>query len=331
MSTRLLVGAGGEEGRLVDQIGEIRPGEARGAAGDDGGLHVLGRRDLAHVHLEDLLAPAHVGQGHHHLAVEAPGAQQGRVEHVGAVGGGDDDDALVALEAVHLHQELVQGLLALVVTAAQAGPAVAAHRVDLVDEDDAGGVLLGLLEHVAHPRGAHAHEHLHEVRAGDGEEGHLGLAGDGPGQQGLARARGADHQHALGDLAAELLELGSGSRRKSTISATSSLASSAPATSWKVTLTWSSESMRARLLPKDMAPRPPPPPCIWRMKKIQSPIRMNSGNQLIRICHQDRRLLRGRRLDGDVVVEQVPHQAVVAGAVGGERWPDALTPSMVRP
>ncbi len=55
-----------------------------------------------------------------------------------------------------------------------------------------------------------------------------------------------------------------GSRRNSTSSATSSLASSTPATSLKVILTWSSPSMRARLLPKDMAPRPPPP-CIWRI------------------------------------------------------------------
>jgi len=57
-----------------------------------------------------------------------------------------------------------------------------------------------------------------------------------------------------------------GSFRKSTISATSSLASSTPATSAKVTVTWSSDSSRARLLPNDIAPRPPAPPCIWRMK-----------------------------------------------------------------
>ena len=57
-----------------------------------------------------------------------------------------------------------------------------------------------------------------------------------------------------------------GSLRKSTISATSSFASSIPATSANVTLTWSSDRSRARLLPKDIAPRPPAPPCIWRMK-----------------------------------------------------------------
>jgi hypothetical protein len=163
-----------------------------------------------------------------------PGAQQRRVEHVRAVGGGDDDDALVALEAVHLDQQLVQRLLALVIAAAQAGAAMAADRVDLVDEDDAGRVLLGLLEHVAHARGADADEHLDEVRAGDGEERHLGLAGDGAGQQGLAGAGRADHQHALRDLAAERWNFLRVLQELDDL-LTSSLASSTPATSAKVT------------------------------------------------------------------------------------------------
>ena len=106
------------------------------------------------------------------------------------------------LEAVHLDQQLVERLLALVVAAAEAGTTMPADGVDLVDEDDAGGVLLALLEQVAHPGGADADEHLDEVRAGDREERDVGLAGDRPGQQGLAGSGRAYQQHALGDLAA---------------------------------------------------------------------------------------------------------------------------------
>ena len=207
MRTMRCVGARGEQRRLVDEVGEVRAGESRRAARDQRRLDVVGQRHAAHVHAQDLLAAAHVRQRHHDLAVEAARAQQRRIEHVGTVGRGDDDDAFVAFEAVHLDQQLVQRLLALVVTAAEAGAAMAADRVDLVDEDDAGRVLLRLLEHVAHARGADADEHLDEVGAGDREERHLGLAGDGPRQQRLAGAGRADHQHALGDLAAELLEL----------------------------------------------------------------------------------------------------------------------------
>ena len=66
-----------------------------------------------------------------------PGAQQRRVEDVGPVRGRDQDDVVLQLEPVHLDEELVQGLLALVVAAAEAGAAMAADRVDLVHEDDA--------------------------------------------------------------------------------------------------------------------------------------------------------------------------------------------------
>src|SRR5207253_9881745 len=110
-------------------------------------------------------------------------------------------------EAVHLDEELVEGLLALVVTATQARAAMAADRVDLVDEDDAGGVLLALLEEIAHAARAHADEHLDEVRAGDAEERHARLARDGAREQRLARDGRAHQQNALRDAAAELGEL----------------------------------------------------------------------------------------------------------------------------
>ena len=85
---------------------------------------------------------------------------------------------------------------------AQAGAALAPHRVDLVDEDDAGTGLLGLLEQIADPRGTDADEHLDEVRTGDGEERHPGLACYRAGQQRLAGSRWSVQQHALGDLGA---------------------------------------------------------------------------------------------------------------------------------
>ncbi len=56
------------------------------------------------------------------------------------------------------------------------------------------------------------------------------------------------------------------------------MASSQPATSAKVTVLADSSIMRARDLPKEKAP-PLPPPCIWRMKKIHTPISSSMGNQ----------------------------------------------------
>ncbi|MNL14146.1 hypothetical protein D3C87_1350760 [compost metagenome] len=102
---------------------------------------------------------------------------------------------------------MVQRLLALVVAAAQTGAAVTTDGVDFIDEDDARRILLRLLEHVAHAAGADADEHLDEIRARNREEGHARLARHRARQQGLAGAGRADQQRALGDLAAQTLEL----------------------------------------------------------------------------------------------------------------------------
>ena len=58
------------------------------------------------------------------LAVEAARPQECWVEDVRPVGGRDDDHSVAGLEAVHLDQQLVERLLALVVAAADARAAV---------------------------------------------------------------------------------------------------------------------------------------------------------------------------------------------------------------
>ena len=76
----------------------------------------------------------------------------------------------------------------------QANAPLATNRVDLIDEDDGRGLLPGPLEEVPHPGGANADKHLHELGAGDAEEGHAGFPGHGLGHQGFAGTRRAFHQ-----------------------------------------------------------------------------------------------------------------------------------------
>ena len=207
MPMTFLLRRAGEDRGLVDEVGEVGAGEARRLARDALDVDALVERLALGVDLEDRDAALHVRAVEDDLAVEAARAQERRVEDVGAVGGGDDDHVRVRVEAVHLDEDLVEGLLALVVRAAEAGAALAADRVDLVDEDDARRVALGLVEQVAHAAGADADEHLDELGAGDAEERHAGLAGDGARHQRLAGARRADEQHAARDARAERVEL----------------------------------------------------------------------------------------------------------------------------
>ena len=98
---------------------------------------------------EDVFAAADVGLVDEHLAVEPAGAEQGRVQHFGTVGRAHDDDALARVEAVHLGEQLVQRLLALLVTAHRRLDAHLAERVQFVDEDNARRLGIGLGEQVA--------------------------------------------------------------------------------------------------------------------------------------------------------------------------------------
>jgi hypothetical protein len=159
------------------------------------------------VNEQDAFASLDVGPIHDDAAIETPGAEERRIEHVGTVGRGDEDHAFVRLEAVHLDQQLVQRLLTFVVTATETGTAMASDRVDFVDEHDAGGVLLALLEEVADARGADADEHLDEIGAADREERDVRLTGDRASEQGLARSGRAHQEHAFGNAAAKLLKL----------------------------------------------------------------------------------------------------------------------------
>eukprot|EP00962_Isochrysis_galbana_P031896 scaffold10429_cov122-Isochrysis_galbana.AAC.2 len=175
----LLLEMGGVQRRLVDKVGQVSPREAGRGARQHLDVHVGVQRHRLRVQVEHLPPAANVRKRHHYIGVEPARPDERPVEGFGEVGGGDDDDAGVLLEPVHLDQQLVQRhlhrLLFLWV-------AVRSDGVDLVDEDDARRTLLGCREEVAHPLGADADKHLLELGARHVEEGHARLARHRPRQ-----------------------------------------------------------------------------------------------------------------------------------------------------
>ena len=123
---------------LVHEVFQIRAGETGSRAGDLLEIHVLAQRLVLGMDLEDVLSALYIRSSHRNLSVEAARTKNGGIKHVHTVGGRHDNDALVDAESVHLHKELVQGLLALVVRTAEACTSAPRHRVDLIDENDAG-------------------------------------------------------------------------------------------------------------------------------------------------------------------------------------------------
>ena len=130
---------------------------------------------------QNFLAAFYIGQINGYLAIETAGAKQSGIENIGAVGSGDDNNAFLSIESVHLDEQGIEGLFALVVAAPDAMAAMATDCVNFVDENDAGRGFLSLLKHVADAAGADADKHLDEIGTADGKEWDIGLAGDGAG------------------------------------------------------------------------------------------------------------------------------------------------------
>ena len=158
------------------------------------------------MHPENGFAPANVRQIDCYLPVKTSGTQQGWVQHIRPVRGGDDNNAFLGVKAVHFDQQRVEGLFTFIVATPKPVSPAPPDSVNFIDENQTGRILARLFEHVAHPAGADADKHFHEIGPADAEKRGVRLAGDGLGEQRFPRAGGTHHQYALGDSPAELLE-----------------------------------------------------------------------------------------------------------------------------
>src|SRR5215469_699338 len=83
---------------------------------------------------------------------------------------------------------------------------MAPDRVNFIDENDAGSVLLALFKQVADAAGAHANKHFDKIGAGNREEGNVRFPRDGTCQQGFAGSGRPHQQDAFGNTSPQFLE-----------------------------------------------------------------------------------------------------------------------------
>ena len=91
---------------------------------------------------------------------------------------------------------MVESLFPFVVPASQTGAPVTSHRIDFIDENDAGGILLALIEEIPDPRCPDPDKHFDKIRPADAEERNIRLSGNGSGQQGFSRP-GLPHEQQI--------------------------------------------------------------------------------------------------------------------------------------
>src|SRR5208283_4589816 len=158
------------------------------------------------MNIQNSFSASNVGLVDCHVPVETTGPQQCRVEYFGAVCRGHYDYSGPWIETVHLNQELVQCLLPFIMTPDGIQPACLPQSVQLVHENDAWSVILGLAEKIADTRCPNANKHLDELRTAHAEERHSGLSRYGARKQSLASSGCPDKQNPFGNFASKLLE-----------------------------------------------------------------------------------------------------------------------------
>ena len=205
---QLGTGTGAQQRGLVEHVRQIGARETRRTHGDHMQVDVRHERLALGMDLQNRLAAFQIRGFDGNLTVETSWTQQRRVKHIWAVRRGDNNQVRIVVKAVHLDEQLIEGLLAFVVPAAHAGATLAADSVDFVDKDDGRGVLLRLVEQFAHTGGAKADEHLDEVRAGSRVERHARLACDGAREQRLTGSWRTVEQHTARNAGTQGLVLG---------------------------------------------------------------------------------------------------------------------------
>src|SRR2546421_5496675 len=148
---------------FVDEISDVGTHHTWGSTSNRNQVYICRQRNAVCVNLENGQAPIPVRSLYCHTAVEATWAQERFVQPIGPVGRCDDHNCLVCIKAIHFHQQLVQGLLSLVVTI-DAASTLPTHGINFVDEDDARSRLLGLVEEITHTACADTDQHLDKLR-----------------------------------------------------------------------------------------------------------------------------------------------------------------------
>mmetsp|Transcript_75506 Transcript_75506/g.161761 ORF Transcript_75506/g.161761 Transcript_75506/m.161761 type:complete len:274 (+) Transcript_75506:100-921(+) len=199
-------GTDSEHARLSADVPHVSAIEAVGELHNGLPINVAVLRDADRVDLQDIDARLLIRQRDFHLPVQSARAQQGRVEGVWTVRRHDDLHTAQVVESIDLIQKLHERALDLAVSRGSLREPLTSDGIDLVHENDARLVLLGVAEHLADDARALSDVLVDDGRSDDLEEVGGHIVGHGPGQQGLAGARGSVEEHALGRLDSNALE-----------------------------------------------------------------------------------------------------------------------------
>jgi hypothetical protein len=114
------------------------------------------------VDAQDASAALEIGEVDSDLTIKTSRTEKSRVKDIDTIGSSNGNDTRVSIETIHLHQNLIHSLFALVITSSISRTTLTTDGIDLID--DARSVLPGLTEDITHTRSTNTNKHLNEFR-----------------------------------------------------------------------------------------------------------------------------------------------------------------------
>ena len=152
----------GMESAFIYQIGKVSSGAAGCILCDSFQINILRHFDCFCMHPQNRLSAGNIRQFEWNAPVKTPWPQQRFVKNFRFVRCRQDHHAFFRGKTVHFIQQLVERLVPLIISGDSRQVTALADRIDFINEDDAGGFCLGLIEQISHPGCSDTDKHLHK-------------------------------------------------------------------------------------------------------------------------------------------------------------------------
>ena len=154
----------GNQGSFIANVGDVCSAESRSLTGQKVYINAVVGFQRSQVHVKNGFPFLEVRHVHIDLPVKTTSTHEGAVQNVSPVGGRQNDDTTVCAKSIHLRQQLVEGVFALII-GAHAGIFApgSTNGINFVNEHNARTLVFGLLEQIADTACPHTHEHFHEI------------------------------------------------------------------------------------------------------------------------------------------------------------------------
>mmetsp|Transcript_27199 Transcript_27199/g.39835 ORF Transcript_27199/g.39835 Transcript_27199/m.39835 type:complete len:387 (+) Transcript_27199:1186-2346(+) len=146
------------------------------------GIDILIQFHVTGVNTEHFQTAIFIGNTNVNFTIKTSKTTKSRINSVGAVGTSNNNDGSTLFQPIHERKHLTNntsfylpiGLFTFW-----------CNGINLINKDNAGGILLGLGEDITDTGSSHSNKHLYEFGTGDGDEGNTSLTSNGLGKKSL--------------------------------------------------------------------------------------------------------------------------------------------------